>query len=115
MATGEEVAFIDIDSDESGRCTAGLYNTQINLAVAIRFNKKELPWFTNWQHWGKGEYVTGLEPGTHPPIGQAKARAQNELIFLEPGETRSYNLEMEVLEQEPNIKRLLQQTHHKNH
>ena len=113
--TGEEVAFIDIDSDESGRCTAGLYNAQINLAVAIRFNKKELPWFTNWQHWGKGEYVTGLEPGTHPPIGQAKARAQNELIFLEPGETRSYNVEMEVLEQEPNIKRLLQQTHHKNH
>ena len=76
---GEEVAFIDIDADESGRCTAGLYNKQINLAVAIRFNKKELPWFTNWQHWGKGEYVTGLEPGTHPPIGQAKARAQNEL------------------------------------
>ena len=112
---GEEVAFIDITPDESGRCTAGLYNTQINLAVAIRFNKKELPWFTNWQHWGKGEYVTGLEPGTNPPIGQAKARAQNELIFLEPGETRSYNLEMEVLEQEPNIKRLLQQTHHKNH
>jgi len=113
--TGEEVAFIDIDSDESGRCTAGLYNAQINLAVAIRFNKKELPWFTNWQHWGKGEYVTGLEPGTHPPIGQAKARAQNKLIFLEPGETRGYNVEMEVLEQEPNIKRLLQQTHHKNH
>jgi len=112
---GEEVAFIDIESDESGRCTAGLYNKQINLAVAIRFNKNELPWFTNWQHWGKGEYVTGLEPGTNPPIGQAKARAQNSLIFLEPGETRSYNLELEVLEQEPNIKRLLQQTHHKNH
>jgi hypothetical protein len=113
--TGEEVVFIDIVSDESGRCTAGLYNAQISLAVAIRFNKKELPWFTNWQHWGKGEYVTGLEPGTNPPIGQATARAQNSLIFLEPGETRSYTLEMEVLEQEPNIKRLLQQTHHKNH
>jgi hypothetical protein len=112
---GEEVAFIDIVPDESGRCTAGLYNAQISLAVAIRFNKKELPWFTNWQHWGKGEYVTGLEPGTNPPIGQAKARAQNTLIFLEPGETRSYNVEIEVLEQEGNIKRLLQQTHHKNH
>ena len=112
---GEEVAFIDIVPDETGRCTAGLYNAQLNLAVAIRFLKKELPWLTNWQHWGKGEYVTGLEPGTNPPIGQAKARAQNELVFLEPGETRSYNLEMEVLEQEPNIKRLLQQTHHKNH
>ena len=111
-AGGEEVAFIDIVPDESGRCIAGMYNNKIKLAVAIRFNKKELPWLTNWQHWGKGEYVTGLEPGTHPPIGQAKARAQNTLIFLEPGEIRSYNLEMEVLDQETRIQQLLQQTHH---
>jgi hypothetical protein len=112
---GEEVAFIDITPDHSGRCTAGLYSAQINLALAIRFNKKELPWLTNWQHWGKGEYVTGLEPGTNPPIGQAKARAQNELIFLKPGETRHYNLEVEVLNQDAGIKQLLQHTHHQNH
>jgi hypothetical protein len=112
---GEEVVFIDIIPDPSGRCTAGLYNARINLALAIRFNKKELPWLTNWQHWGKGEYVTGLEPGTNPPIGQAKARAQHELIFLKPGETRNYSLEIEVLDQEGSIKQLLQQTHHQNH
>ncbi len=113
--TGEEVAFIDITSDEAGRCTAGLYNQKLNLALAIRFNKKELPWLTNWQHWGKGEYVTGVEPGTHPPIGQAKARAQNDLIFLKSGETRNYDLEIEVLDQEATIKQLLQQTHHQTH
>jgi hypothetical protein len=73
-----------------------------------------LPWLNNWQHWGKGEYVTGLEPGTNPPIGQAKARAQQQLIFLQPGETRSYSLELEVLDQKASIERLLQQTqqHH---
>jgi hypothetical protein len=112
---GEEVAFVDITSDNAGRCTAGLYNEKLNLALAIRFNKKELPWLTNWQHWGKREYVTGIEPGTHPPIGQAKARAQNELIFLNPGETRHYNVEIEVLNQEATIKQLLQQTHHQTH
>ena len=114
-AGGEEVAFIDVVPDASGNCTAGMYNNKINLAVAIRFNKKELPWLTNWQHWGKGEYVTGLEPGTNPPIGQAKARAQNKLIFLDPGETRSYNLEMEVLDREEGIRQLLQQTHHQSY
>lgn len=112
---GEEVAFIDISADSSGQCTAGLCNPQLNLAVAIRFTKKELPWLTNWQHWGKGEYVTGLEPGTHPPIGQAKARAQHQLIFLEPGETRRYSLQLEIFNQEANIKRLLQTTHHQSH
>ena len=111
--TGEEVAFIDVIPDDSGRCTAGLYNAQLNLALAIRFHKKELPWLTNWQHWGKGEYVTGIEPGTHPPIGQAKARAQNSLIFLKPGETREYNLEIEVLNEEASTRQLLQQTHHR--
>lgn len=110
--TGEEVAFIDIAPDESGRCIAGLSNARLNLAVAIRFNKNELPWLTNWQHWGKGEYVTGLEPGTNPPIGQAKARAQQQLIFLKPGETRKYNLDIEVMDQEASIKQLFEKTHH---
>lgn len=110
--SGEEVAFIDITADESGKCVAGLYNAGLNIAVAIRFKKKELPWFTNWQHWGKGEYVTGMEPGTHPPIGQAAARARNELIILQPGETRQYNLEIEVLNQGSAIRPLLQKTNH---
>ena len=95
--SGEEVAFIDIDADIEGKCTCGLHNSRLGLAVALHFNKQQLPWLTNWQHWGRGEYVTGLEPGTHPPIGQAKARAQNTLIQLAPGESRTYNLELEVL------------------
>lgn len=113
--SGEEVSFIDILPDESGRCTAGLLNTRINVALAIRFNKKELPWLTNWQHWGKGEYVTGLEPGTNPPIGQAKAREQHELIFLDPGETKSYTLEIEVLNEKSRINQLLRDTHFQSH
>jgi hypothetical protein len=31
------------------------------------------------------------------PIGQAKARERNELIFIQPGESRQYNLQIEVL------------------
>ena len=94
---GEEAAFIDITPDSSGNCTCGVHNPQIGIALALRFQKKQLPWLTNWQHWGKGEYVTGLEPGTNPPIGQAKAREQNDLTLIAPGERRKYDLEMEVL------------------
>ena len=95
--TGEAVAFIDVTPDDSGRCVAGLHNAKLGLAVILRFQKAQLPWLTNWQHWGKGEYVTGLEPGTHPPIGQAQARAQQSLLFLEPGESRPYDVEIDVL------------------
>lgn len=100
---GEEAAFIDIAADHNDACVCGLYNEQIGIAVSIRFSKKQLPWLTNWQHWGKGEYVTGLEPGTHPPVGQAKARAQGTLIELKPGETRTYDLRFEVLHQQERI------------
>ncbi len=105
--TGEAVAFIDVTPDSSGRCVCGFHNSKIGLTLALRFNKKQLPWLTNWQHWGKGEYVTGLEPGTHPPIGQAKARKDQQLILMKPGETRAYDLEIEVMESDVKIKEFL--------
>lgn len=94
---GEEAAFIDIPADSSGYCHCGINNAKIGVSITLRFKKKQLPWLTNWQHFGKGEYVIGLEPGTNPPIGQAKARKQHELIQLAPGESKKYELEIEVL------------------
>ncbi len=95
--SGEEAAFIDIAADATGKCTCGLHNSSLGIAVALQFPKNQLPWLTNWQHWGKGEYVTGLEPGTNPPIGQAKARQHNTLIQLAPYESRTYDIEITVL------------------
>nr|WKN35774.1 aldose 1-epimerase family protein [Tunicatimonas sp. TK19036] len=107
-STGEEVAIIDVPADQEGMCTCGIHNEQLGFAVALRFSKKQFPWLTNWQHWGPGEYVTGLEPGTNPPIGQAKARQENTLIQLEPGERRQYDLEITVLTDESTITNFLQ-------
>ncbi len=104
---GEEVGIIDIDSDEQGISVAGLYNTKIKLALVMRFRKRQMPWLINWQHWGNGEYVTGLEPSTHPLNGQAKARKENTLIFLAPGEKRNYDLEIEILSDDERIKKFL--------
>jgi len=90
--TGEACGFIDITADRKGFCTAGLYNRRLSLAVAMKFKKKQLPWLTNWQSWGFGEYVCGLEPGTNPPIGQIAARKQKQLVHIKPGKTRTYDL-----------------------
>lgn len=104
---GEEVAFIDAEADASGQCTCGLFNSRLGFAVALRYQKKELPWLMNWQHWGKGEYVTGLEPATHLPLGQKKVREDGTLILLEPGESRNYHLKFEILDKEESIKEFL--------
>ena len=97
QGSGEEAAFIDIEADESGFCNCGIDNQKIGIILNLKFRKKELPCLTNWLHYGKGEYVVGLEPGTNPPIGQSRARQQNELILLTPGESRKYELEIQVL------------------
>lgn len=107
LGTGEEVVLVDIESDIFGQSECGIYNSKLGIAVALKFQKEQLPWMANWQHWGKGEYVTGLEPSTHPLSGQAKAREDGSLIFINPGETRSYDLELEVLSDEAEIKEFL--------
>ncbi|TWF42732.1 uncharacterized protein DUF4432 [Chitinophaga polysaccharea] len=104
---GEEAAIIDPEADAQGWCNCGVHNARLPLAVSLRFKKAQLPVLTNWQHWGKGEYVMGLEPGTHPPTGQAKARREGTLLFLEPGESRRYELELEVWHTEATIKQFL--------
>ena len=86
-----------MEPDADGMCQVGLVNHGLQLALAMKYPKKQLPHLTNWQHWGTGEYVCALEPGTNPPIGQNKAREQGELILLEPSEKRSYYLEIQVL------------------
>jgi hypothetical protein len=104
---GEGCAFIDVTADKKGMCTVGLHNRRLALALVLKYNKKQLPWLSNWQHWGPGEYVSALEPGTNPPIGQAKARAQKTLIHIAPGKSRTYDLEMTVLTDKRQISHFL--------
>jgi len=94
---GEDVAFIDPKADQNDLVTCGYANDDLALALKIEFKKSQLPWLINWQHWGKNEYVTALEPATHPPIGQANARKEGSLILLKPGEKREYKLKLAVL------------------
>jgi uncharacterized protein DUF4432 len=105
--TGEACGFIDVTPDKDGMCTIGLHNPRLGLAVATRYKKKQLPCLANWQHWGPGEYVTGLEPATNPPTGQGAARAQKKLIHLGPGKSRTYDLEISVLTDSKAIQKFL--------
>ncbi|WP_373493755.1 aldose 1-epimerase family protein [Aquiflexum sp.] len=108
---GEDVAFITPQSDQDGNCTCGFVNQNLGIGLSIKFNTNQLPWLINWQHWGKGEYVTALEPATNPPIGQTKARNEGTLIQLAPGEKRVYNLEISVLTEEKEINNLIKINH----
>ncbi len=96
LGGGESVGFIDPEADDKGMCECGLYNSNIGMKAMIYFSKNQLPHLTNWQHFGKNEYMTGLEPGTNPPIGRTAAQNNGTLIYLQPGETRTYMIDLNV-------------------
>ena len=72
----------DPEADSNDQVTCGYANDALGIGLKIEFQKSQLPWLINWQHWGKNEYVTALEPATHPPIGQANARADGKLDLI---------------------------------
>ncbi len=97
--SGEEsaVGFVDIAANDKGLCECGVNNPELGLKVLLRYTKENFPWMANWQHYGKNEYVTALEPCTAPPLGQVGAKKENLLIQIRPQETRTYNIEIEII------------------
>ena len=93
---GEACAFIDIEPDAAGNCICSAVNPTLGIGLEISFKKEQLPWLINWQHWGKGEYVTALEPATNLTVGQSHARTQGTLIELNPNEIRQYDLKLSM-------------------
>ncbi len=92
----EACAFINSHPNQAGICTCGLINRLIGLKLTMQYHKTALPWLTNWQHFENNEYVVGLEPGTNPPIGQTKAKSNNTLRTLAPGQSEKYSLHFTV-------------------
>ena len=94
--TGEAALFIDPSPDQEGLYHFGISNPKLGLTVTVSTRKDQLPALTNWQHLGLREYVVGLEPGTHHPIGQTVARSQGKLIMIQPGESYHYQMKFTV-------------------
>jgi hypothetical protein len=51
-----------------------------------------------WQNFQAGNYVMGVEPSTHHVLGNAFARERSEMIWLEHGDSRSYDAVFRVLD-----------------
>jgi hypothetical protein len=83
----EQVYVYDLLADTRGQTLAVLLGQGGEKAVAVRFNKQELPCFTVWKNTGALEdgYVTGLEPATNYPNFKGFERQQGRVRSLPPG------------------------------
>lgn len=94
----EQVFYHDLKADFNGKTSVSLINDKINLGVVIRFNKNQLFNLVEWKQMGEGEYVLGLEPSNCYVGGRQESRKENTLEYLEPGEEKKIEIEIEVLE-----------------
>jgi hypothetical protein len=85
-------------ADEDGWVECGVVNDALGLGVYQRYRIDQLPRHQAWRMLGEDTYAVALEPTTNRDAGRWDARQRGELIELDAGETRYYDLEMGVLD-----------------
>lgn len=91
----EQQFFHEMGADEDGNTICALINDELELALYLKYNVRELPCIAEWKVLRDGEYVLAFEPGNCHPIGRV---AQNERghEILEPMQRRFSHLEIGV-------------------
>lgn len=87
----------DVNTEPDGTVPVAIVNPRIGMGVYQLFNKKQLPHQTTWRMLGEDLYVVAIEASTNRDAGRWDARQRNELIWLEPGDAREYQIEMGAL------------------
>jgi hypothetical protein len=87
----------ELVAEPAGTVPVALVNRALGLGVYQVFRIDQLPHHTVWRMLGEGTYALGLEPSTNRDAGRFDARERGELQWLEPGETRRYDLEIGAL------------------
>ncbi len=89
--------FHKVKADNNGFAKVALMNKKLNMGLSIKFNQNELPYLTEWKMMGEGEYVVGLEPCNIKLKDRQDWIDGNLLPFLQPGEVKNINIEIEVV------------------
>lgn len=71
--------------------------------VRLTYSHATLPRFVHWIQPSPGAYVMGLEPGNCWADGRHAHRERNDLVIMQPDETRTYSVEFTVLPGEPEV------------
>ena len=98
----EKVFFHSLAADSNGKTFIALLNRDVGdgtpLGMVIEFNKKELPWCTQWKMARQGCYVQGLEPGTVTPLGRGVLRKRGEMLMLDGQQSYSIKIDFRVVD-----------------
>jgi hypothetical protein len=66
------------------------------VSVHLSWSPQQLPRLVQWKMAGAGEHVLGIEPANCHVEGRAVERERGTLIYLQPGDSRTYELTLAV-------------------
>jgi galactose mutarotase-like enzyme len=85
-------------AEADGTVPVAVVNRALGLGAYQVYKKEQFPFHTMWRMLGEGIYGVAMEPTTNRDAGRFDARERGELTYLAPGESRSYDLEIGVLD-----------------
>ncbi|NQX35086.1 aldose 1-epimerase family protein [Herbiconiux sp. VKM Ac-2851] len=94
----EQVFEHELVAGPDGRHRVALIAADDSRGVEVSWSAEGMPHFFEWQNLRSGQYAVGLEPSTHHVDGDAAARENGSMIWLEHGERREYSTTVRVLD-----------------
>ena len=96
-ACGSRGLILDITGDARGFAHCGVANRSLDLALELCYPVRQLPRLANWQHYApNGSYVSALEPFSGSLWGKDQDNHPLAAQWLEPGQSRLYEIEIRV-------------------
>lgn len=93
----------ELATDANGWAAATVHNPTFPtiagdqpVSVTLRWNTDTVNHLTEWHMPGAGTHVLGIEPGNCHVKGRSAARADGTLEMLAPGDSRSFQLELDI-------------------
>lgn len=74
-------------SPTDGKHRVALIRDDGELGIELEWDAKSMPCFFEWQNLREGQYAVGLEPSSHHVNGEAAAREDGSMVWLEHGST----------------------------
>jgi hypothetical protein len=93
----EQVFEHELAAGPDHRVSVAIVNRRLGLGAYQIYRHDQLPHHFIWRMLGEGTYVIGIEPSTNRPTDRLDARTRGELIELDAGESRLYELELGAL------------------
>jgi len=89
-----------LKADADGYSSVAFVNRRLGdgLGLTLRFRKDALPYLNEWKMMAEGDYVVGIEPANVPCENRVSLREKGLLPMLAPGETKTIELEIAILD-----------------